>query len=148
MNCGSAQSAAGRSAAMSDGDNAATVGDYLKRWKALPKQKCFRESFMWGIGLGALFATHRFRQGATVMRCCDTFVVSLTLVASGNWMLCRRDEAKKQESVASFGGGKQSGMKAPKFEHVQVPVVDAGSGDTTAAAAAAAAADDAPPLRE
>jgi len=37
------------------------------------RQPCFRESMSWGLGIGALFSAHRFKQDSTCGVCCAAF---------------------------------------------------------------------------
>lgn len=80
---------------------------------------CFAKAFQWSMGVGALFALHRLKQGGRWpvalqqggLSCLGTFGIQ--------WFLCRREEYDRKLALKAFYGSQQAVAAA-----TSIPVQD------------------------
>jgi hypothetical protein len=55
----------------------------------ISKVPCFRQSLLWGMGVGTAFGGHHWWNQRVLPRAADAGMKAFVVVAGGSWLLCR-----------------------------------------------------------
>jgi Protein of unknown function (DUF3767) len=93
--------------------------EYEHSASTLYRNPCFRESLMWGIGLGLLFGLHRYKETGNVMRFVDWAMAGWFGVSAIGWGVCRWNEIYKVAAMQEWYDDRRSGKLDEKIEQAR-----------------------------